>query len=143
MNTFTKIHGLDKRNAADTGMLYSHDQHEAGTASFCKCHSIHSTDPAAIVAHARKQWSTVGFCWLYARKGSTVVALMKRGHFAKRDVHGLVTDGFTEFFYNLCFACKVFMLPSGEIVELSKTIDCSPAKTTSAAMRLGRAVGVL
>ena len=58
-------------------------------------------------------------------------------------IHGLDNDGYTEFFYNLAFACKVFMLPSGEIVELDGQIDCSPAKTTSAARSLGRAMGVL
>ena len=141
--TFTKINGLDKRDPADTGMLYSHDSHEAGTASFCKCHNIHSTNPAAIVEHARKQFSTMGFRWLYAVKGSSVIALMKRGSFAQRDVKQLVADGYTEFFYNLSFACKTFMLPSGEIVELSQSVDCSPAKTTSAALSLGRAMGVL
>ena len=140
---FTKIHGLDKRNPADTGMLYSHGGAEAGTASFCKCYNIHSTDPAAIVAHARGQFRTMGFCFLYAVKGSSVVALMKRGHFAQRDVRRLVDDGYTEFFYNLGFACSVFMLPSGEIVEVDGQIDCSPAKTTSAAVAMGRAMGVL
>ena len=46
--TFSKIHGLDKRNPNNTAMLYSHGGSEAGTASLSLCHNIHSSDAAAI-----------------------------------------------------------------------------------------------
>lgn len=141
--TFTKIHGLDKRNPSNTAMLYTHGGDEAGTASLSVCHNIHSTDAAAIVDFSKKQFRTMGFCWLYAVKGDDVVSLMKRGHFAQRDVKGLIQEGFTEFFYSNSFTCKTYMLPSGKIVTLSRNVDCSPVKTLVAALRYGRAMGLV
>lgn len=135
--TFTTIYGLDKRNQSDAGMLYTHDD---GTASFCKLHTIHSADTAAIVAHAKRRFSTMGFCF-YAVKGSSVVQLMKQGRFAQRDIKALVADGYTEFCYSSAFACKLFMLADSSIVEIERKIDCSPRETTVAALRLGRAMG--
>ncbi len=139
--TFSKIHGLDKRNPSNTAMLYSHGGDEAGTASLSVCHNIHSTDAGAVVEFSKKQFRTGGFCWLYAVKGNEVVSMMKQGHFAQRDIKGMVAEGFTEFFYSNSFTCKIYMLPSGKIVKLSRSIDCSPAATTKTAMRFGRALG--
>lgn len=116
-------------------------QTHGDTASVCRTHNIHSTDPAQIVAHARGQFRTMGFCFLYAVGGGQVVSLMKRGHFAQRDVRPLIEAGFTEFFYSDAFACKVFMLPNGQIVELAREIDCSPSKTTAAAMAWRNVIG--
>jgi hypothetical protein len=143
MTTFTKINGLDTRNVGDTGMLYSHGGAEAGTASFCRTHNLHSTDAAAIVDFARKQFRTMGFCFLYAVKGDKVVSLMKQGHFAQRDLKPFITEGYTEFFYSSAFTCKIFMLPDGRIVEQAEAIDCSPKKTTTIALRFGRAMGLV
>jgi hypothetical protein len=148
--TFSKIHGIEKHTGTDTAMLYAHGGDEAGTASYTKCHNIHMSDVvvggdpvAAVVAFAKRQFRTMGFCFLYAVKGSSVVQLMKQGHFAQRDVKILIAEGYTEFFYSSAFACKLFMLPSGEIVELEKSIDCSPKATTTAALRFGRAMGLV
>lgn len=154
--TFSTIHGLDKRIATDTGMLYTHDN---GTASFCKMHTLHlpgnqavlearhaadaGASAAKTVIFAKSQFSTMGFCFLYAVKGKSVVGLMKRGRFAQRDVKMLIAEGYTEFFYSNTFTCKLFMLPSGEIVELEKSVDCSPKATTTAALRFGRAMGLV
>ena len=143
MTTFTKINGLDKRIAGNTGMLYSHGGDEAGTASFCRTHNIHSTDAAAIVDFARKQFRTMGFCFLYAVKGDKVVSLMKQGHFAQRDLKPFLAAGFIEFFYSSAFTCKIFMLADGRIVEQAEAIDCSPKKTTATALRFGRAMGLV
>ena len=141
--TFSKINGLNKRNPSNTAMLYSHGGSEAGTASLSLCHNIHSSDATAIVAHSKGQFRTMGFCFLYAVKGDEVVSLMKRGHFAQRDVKGLIAEGFTEFFYSDCYTCKTYMLPSGAIVTLRRSIDCSPVATTTEALRFGRTLGVV
>lgn len=141
--TFSKIHGLDQRNPSNTAMLYSHGGDEAGTASLSVCHNIHSTDAAAIVAHSKGQFRTMGFCFLYAVRGDEVVSLMKQGHFAQRDVKVLIAEGFTEFFYSNSFTCKTYMLPSGKIVKLSRSVDCSPATTMKTALRFGRALGLV
>lgn len=147
--TFTKIHGIEKHTGTNTAMLYAHGGDEAGTASYTKCHNIHvkSFDSqtvlaSAVVDFARKQFRTMGFCFLYAVKGSSVVQLMKQGHFAQRDIKPYIADGYTEFFYSSAFACKTFMLADGSIVDLEKSIDCSPAKTTTTALRFGRAMGL-
>ena len=142
-STFSKIHGIEKHTGTDTVMLYAHGGDEAGTASYTKCHNIHSTDAAAIVDFARKQFRTMGFCFLYVVKGSSVVQLMKKGHFAQRDLKSYIADGYTEFFYSSAFACKTFMLADGSIVDLAKSVDCSPQATTTAALRFGRAMGLV
>lgn len=140
---FSKIHSMDKRNAGDACMLYPHGGAEAGTASVCELRTIHSTDAKTIVAHAARQFRTMGFCFLYAIKGSSVVSLMKRGHFAQRDVRALVAEGYNEWCYSSVFSCKTFMLADGSIVETEQQIDCSPRETTAAALQLGRAMGML
>lgn len=116
--TFTKIHGIEKHTGNNTAMLYAHGGDEAGTASYTKCHNIHSTDAVAVVDFARKQFRTMGFCFLYAVKGSLVVQLMKQGHFAQRDIKPYIADSYTEFFYSSAFACKTFMLRFGRAMGL-------------------------
>lgn len=150
--TFTKIHGIEKHTGTDTAMLYAHGGEEAGTASYTKCHNIHMGDTSfawqidrlavAVVDFARKQFRTMGFCFLYAVRGSSVVQLMKQGHFAQRDIKPYIADSYTEFFYSSAFACKTFMLPNGSIVDLAHSVDCSPKTTTTTALRFGRAMGL-
>lgn len=99
-------------------------------------HSLTSRDPKEIVAFLAKDFSTAGMRFAYVVNHDTreVVEIVKTGNkFAQRDVKPLLAAGFTEF-VTPNMAPKNYRLPDGEIIQVSRSIDCSPSKTLRNAM---------
>lgn len=109
---------MDANNTATVMMIQTSDRGLVET----RTHSLISTDPRAIVAHAKKAGMTAGFSLLTAvnRETGRVVVLMKDGYFAQRDLAPWLAQGFNEWVYSWAFSGDHYNLPGFGIVKAEK-----------------------
>jgi hypothetical protein len=120
-------------------MLYTTSD---GKASPCYTHHSASKDYKVLLAHLRKNSTTMGFSVQNAFNPDTkhVVSICIKGKMGVRLLKKFMELGYTEWFYSHAFSAKKFLLPNGEIVSMKKEDELDLISNTDL-MPWARALG--